>query len=94
MTAEYPLVQRLIVLIKQHRHPSKPKSTAVLLKIMEPQILNPGNHSVEEFKAELEKALASDIVWSTTIRQQHSEEELRGCFSNLLNGIAGTTENE
>ncbi len=88
MTEEYPLVQRLIVLVKQHRNPSSAKSTAVLLKIMEAQILNPGKYSVEKFKTELEKALASDIEWAKSIRQQHSEEDLRSCFSNLLTGLS------
>lgn len=90
MTEEYPLVQRLIVLVKQHRNPASPKSTAVLLKIMDAQILNPGNHSVEKFAKELQKALASDIEWAKSIRQQHSEEQLRTCFSNLIAGIAAS----
>lgn len=88
MNKEYPLVSRLVVLVKDHRKPSSSKSTGVLLKVMEAQILNPGNHSVEIFKAELKKALASDVVWSRTITQQHSEEELRTCFANLLAGLA------
>lgn len=88
MTKEFPLVERLIVLVKQHRNPSSAKSTAVLLKVMEPQILNPGKYSVESFKTELKKALDSDIEWAKSIRQQHSEEELRNCFANLLSGLS------
>lgn len=78
------LVQRLIILIKQHRKPSSPKSIAVLVKIMEQQILQPGNHSVAKFKHDLQAALDSSVVLSQLVRQQHSEEELRNCFANLL----------
>jgi len=82
------LVQRLITLVKQHKKPSSEKSITVLVKVMEKQILNPGNHSVEKFKHELQAALDSSTVWSETIRQQHSEEELRDLFANLLAGLA------
>jgi hypothetical protein len=77
------LVKRLITVIKQHKKPSSPKSTAVLLKIMEKQILQP-DHSVAEFKAELQRALKSSVLLSELIRQQHSEEEIRNCFTQLL----------
>lgn len=87
MSENLILVNRLIVLVKQHKKPSSDKSTAVLLKVFEKQILNPGDHSVEKFKRELKAALASDTVWSESIRQQHSEEELRGLFTNLLAGL-------
>lgn len=83
MSETHSLVQRLIVVIKQHRKPSSPKSIAVLLKILEKQILHPG-HTEEELKRELQKALDSSVVLSELIRQQHSEEELRACFTNLL----------
>lgn len=91
---KYPLVQRLIVSIKQHRNPSSPKSISVLLKVMDDQILKPGNYTVDQLITELENALASDTVWSATIRQQHSEEELRGCFTNLLAGLQSPDEEE
>ncbi|MFM6929253.1 MAG: hypothetical protein ACKOX6_12370 [Bdellovibrio sp.] len=84
MSTNDSLVQRLIILIKQHRKPSSPKSIAVLVKVMETQILQPGNHSVEKFKLELQAALDSTVVLSELVRQQHSEEELRSCFTNLL----------
>lgn len=84
MSENYTLVPRLIVLVKQHKKPSSEKSITVLVKVMEKQILNPGNHSVEKFKNELQAALDSDTVWSESIRQQHSEDELRGLFANLL----------
>ncbi|WP_413288405.1 hypothetical protein [Bdellovibrio sp. HCB337] len=84
MSANESLALRLIILIKQHRKPSSPKSIAVLVKVMETQILQPGNHSVEEFKRELQAALDSTAVLSEMVRQQHSEEELRSCFANLL----------
>ncbi|WP_413560827.1 hypothetical protein [Bdellovibrio sp. HCB209] len=82
-----PLAKRLIVLVKQHKKPSSPKSTAVLVKVLESQLLNPGDHSVAEFKTALESALNSDIVLSEVVRQQHSEDELRGCFANLLEAL-------
>jgi hypothetical protein len=78
------LVQRLITVIKMHKKPSSPKSIAVLVKILEAQVLNPGNHSVEKFKKELQAALNSPEKLSEIIKQQHSEEELRSCFTNLL----------
>jgi hypothetical protein len=81
------LVPRLIEFVKQHKKPSSPKSITVLVKLMDDKILNPGNHSVEKFKRELKAALASDVVWSETIRQQHSEEELRSLFANLLESL-------
>ncbi|MEK2689865.1 hypothetical protein [Bdellovibrio sp. GT3] len=82
-----PLVIRLIELVKQHKNPSSPKSTAVLVKVMEKQLLNPGNHSVEKFKKALQQALDSEVVLSELIRQQHSEDELRGCLVNLLEAL-------
>lgn len=84
MSQTYPLIQRLIVLVKQHKKPSSEKSITVLVKVMEKQILNPGNHSVAQLKRELQAALESPTVWSESIRQQHSEDELRGLFANLL----------
>jgi len=78
------LVQRLIILVKQHRNPSSPKSIAVLVKVMEKQLLQPGNHSVAKFKRELQTALDSTTVLSELVRQQHSEDELRSCIANLL----------
>lgn len=87
MTEINPLAQRLIVLVKQHKSPSSPKSIAVLMKVMDKQLLNPGNHSVESFKKALQDALNSDIVLSEVVRQQHSEDDLRGCFANLLEAL-------
>jgi hypothetical protein len=87
MSTVNPLVERLIILVKQHKKPSSEKSTAVLMKVMEKQLLNPGNHSVEKFKKALQEALDSDIVLSEVVRQQHSEDELRGCMTNLIEAI-------
>lgn len=82
-----PLAIRLIELVKQHKKPSSAKSTAVLVKVMEKQLLNPGNHSVEKFKNALQEALDSDVVLSEVIRQQHSEDEIRGCFANFIEAL-------
>lgn len=87
MSQTNPLVIRLIETVKQHRSPSSPKSIAVLVKIMEKQLLNPGNHSEEKFKNALQAALDSDVILSEVIRQQHSEDEIRGCFTNLLEAL-------
>lgn len=87
MTSVHPLVQRLIVLVKQHKKPSSEKSTSVLLKIMDKQLLNPGKHTVEEFKNALQGALNSNVILSEVVRQQHSEDELRGCMANLIAAI-------
>lgn len=78
------LVYSLIVHIKQHRKPSSDKSTAVLVKTVEDQLLKPRKKTIEDLKRELQQALDSDVVLSTIIRQQHSEEDIRGCFANLL----------
>lgn len=86
-TTTNSLVLRLIELVKQHKKPSSPKSTAVLVKVMDNQLLNPGNHSVEKFKSALQEALNSDVILSELMRQQHSEDELRGCFANLLEAL-------
>jgi hypothetical protein len=87
------LVLRLITLIKQHRKPSSAKSIKVIKKVMEDKLLQP-NHTEEEFKAELNKALESTIVLSELIRQQHSEEEIRNCFSQLLIALDAPDEEE
>jgi hypothetical protein len=88
-TTTESLVQRLIVVIKQHRKPSSPKSITVLMKILDKQILQPAGANEAEFKRELQAALDSTAVLSEMIRQQHSEEELRACFRNLLAGLDG-----
>ncbi|UYL09330.1 hypothetical protein B9G69_001930 [Bdellovibrio sp. SKB1291214] len=87
MSTVNPLVHRLIVLVKQHKKPSSEKSTNVLIKIMEKQLLNPGNHSAKEFKQALQDALNSNVVLAEVVRQQHSEDELRGCMQNLISAI-------
>jgi hypothetical protein len=81
------LVQRLIILVKQHKKPSSPKSVTVLLKVMDDQILQPGNHSVDKLKNDLRAALYGTAELSTMVRQQHSEEELRACLANLLKAL-------
>lgn len=87
MSTIHPLAQRLIVLVKQHKKPSSDKSTNVLMKVMDKQLLNPGNHSVKEFRKALQDALNSDVILAEVVRQQHSEDELRGCMANLIAAI-------
>ena len=77
------LVYRLIVHIKQHRKPGSTKSTSVLMKTLDKQLLGP-KESREDLKADLLKALDSNIVLSELIRQQHSEEDIRACFASLI----------
>ena len=80
------LVYRLIVHIKQHRKPGSAKSTSVLMKTMDKQLLGP-KESRDDLKADLQKALDSNVVLSELLRQQHSEEDIRNCFASLIAAI-------
>lgn len=83
MSSNQTLVQRLIHVVKLHRKPSSEKSISVVLKVMEKQILYP-KFTVEDFKKDIHAALESATPLTSLVRQQHTEEELRECLTQLL----------
>ncbi|MNK38584.1 hypothetical protein D3C87_571760 [compost metagenome] len=93
MITNNSLVYRLLVLIKDHKKPSSPKSISVILKLMEKEIFK-GRPNEEQLQAELQSALDSREMISHTMRQQHSEEELRACFAALLEALRAPPEEE
>jgi hypothetical protein len=80
------LVYRLIVHVKQHRKLTSEKSITVLMKTLDKLLLKP-KYNFADLRRELQKALDSEVVLSTLLSQQHSEQDIRECFAKLVSAI-------